>query len=225
VGFIVVNSLGQFVLEKWLLEDYTAGVMERFRPGPESVLKTSKYGQKMSVVRTPVAFGPSGSTAKHEAAHVVASKGKIRRATIIRQGDALGSTEPVELTPAAAAAAAADGHDGTSWDQFLTERYMGVSFSTAKSAAHAEMAGKDLEKEAVASTLQRKGTIFQADVDEAYRQADKARKGIASVEIVLIDHTGKMTQHKEETAKTTEQIMDETEQELQKMIQDELVGV
>jgi hypothetical protein len=206
--------------------------MERFRPVPESVLKTSKYGRYMSVVRTPVAFGPSGITANHEAAHVVASKGKIRRATIIPRGDALGSTEPEVMTPAAAAAAAADGHSGTSWDEFLTERYLGVPFGQAKAAARAELSGKEFEKQAVASTLQKKGTIFQADVDEAYRLADKAKKGIGTVEVTLIDNSGKKTQYRSESTKSVsqivnkleadekiEQIMDEFEREFEKELE------
>jgi hypothetical protein len=180
----------------------------------------------MLVVRNPLAFGPSGSTADHEAAHVVAAKGKIRSATIIRQGDALGSTVPEQMTPAAAAGAAADGHDGTSWDQFLTEHYMRVPFGQAKAAARAELTGKGLEKQAVASTLQKKGTIYQADVDEAYRIADKVRKKLGIVEITLIDNTGKMTQHKTETSKSARQIVNDLEeQEERENKAKELVGV
>ena len=61
-----------------------------------------------------------GSVAEHEAAHVVAA-GNIVSATIIPSGEALGTTQPVKLTAAAAAAAEAMGHDGTGWDMFLTE--------------------------------------------------------------------------------------------------------
>jgi hypothetical protein len=186
--------------------------MERFRPGPESVLKTSKYGRYMAVVRTPVAFGPSGSTAEHEAAHVVASDGEIDYASIIPQGDALGVTKPKKMTPAAAAGAAADGHDGFSWDQFLTEYIMGVPFEQAKAGARAKLSGRELEKQAIAGILQRKGIIFQADVDDAYRLADKVRKGVATVVVTLIDHKGKMTRYQTETAKTADQIIDELEE-------------
>ena len=127
------------------------------------------------------------------------------------------------MTPAAAAGAAADGHDGFGWDKFLTEHVMGVPFEQAKAGARAKLSGRELEKQAVAGILQRKGIIFQADVDEAYRLANKVRKGIATVVVTLIDNKGKMTRYQTETAQTADQIVDELEEKESK--EEETIGI
>src|ERR1700685_1280449 len=117
--------------------------MERFsyKPAEGMVQKTTKYGTYVSISSVQEQRKTPGETAWHEAAHTVAA-GRIHSATIIRNGDALGATRPERMTPAAAAAAAADGHGGTAWDAFLTENILGVSFSSAKAAARSELAGK-----------------------------------------------------------------------------------
>jgi hypothetical protein len=181
------------------------------RPGPEIVRKTTKYGMFASVERTPYTIGPSGKTAKHESAHVLVA-GEIVSATIIPSGDALGSTRPARMTAAAAAAAAADGHDGYGWDKIVSEYYLGVPFEQAKNGASAILSGRDLEKMAIAASLEANGTIFQHDVDEAYRLADKVRKGLATVVVVLIDSKGKKSEIKRETAQTADQIIKELEE-------------
>jgi len=195
--------------------------MERFGYGipGESVQKTTEHGQHISASKNPVTLGPSGDVAKHEALHVVASGGDIVSSTIVPEGNALGTTVPRKLTSAGAAAAAAFGHDGTSWDEFITEFYLGVSFGTAKAAARVELWGKDLEVQAVAGELQRKRTISQRDVTEAYEKADKVRRGVSEVIIIVFDLSGRKKEYREETDKDLETIIVEFERDEEKVHQ------
>ena len=80
---------------------------------------------------------------------------------------------------------------GTGWDEFLTENILGVSFDSAKAAARAKLAGKDLEKEEVAIVLEENGTIDQSHVEQAYRKTRDRRKGIVDVFIAIVDSQGK----------------------------------
>jgi hypothetical protein len=164
---------------------------ERFsyKPAEGKVQKTTESGATISISSRQEQRKRPSETAWHESAHIVAS-GRIKSATIIPSGDALGSTTPEVMTPAAAAAAAADGHGGTGWDKFLTERILGLSFASAKAAARAALSGKGLEKEEVAIALEEKGTIGQSDVDEAYEKASNRRNGIIDVFIEVEDIDG-----------------------------------
>lgn len=135
--------------------------------------------------RLPIA----GSVANHEAAHIVVA-GTIRRATIIRSGNALGTTEPVKMTAAAAAAAAAMGYGGFGWDKFLTENYLGVAFESAKAQARAKLKGREEVRQEIATLLQIRKTIGQTDVDEAYENVRLRRNGIYPVEIKVFYKKG-----------------------------------
>jgi len=197
--------------------------MERFGYGipGESVQKTTEHGQHIAASKNPVKLGPSGDVAHHEALHVVASGGDIVSATIVPDGNSLGTTVPSRLTPAGAAAAAAFGHDGASWDEFVTVHFLGVSFRAAKAAARAELQGKDLEVKAVAGELQKKKTISKRDVDKAYEKADKVRKGISEVIIIVFDLSGRKKEYREETDKDLETIIVEFEKDEEKVHQGE----
>lgn len=158
--------------------------------GPASM--SYEDGTTVTVRKMEPARPMPGSVAEHEAAHVVAA-GEIVNATIIPSGDALGTTTPVRMTAAAAAAAEAMGHSGTGWDMFLTEHYLGVDRHTAKAAARAALSGKQEEMHEVATLLQERGTIGQSDVNEAWKNVDNRRHGIHIVE-VQINKPGEKTQ-------------------------------
>lgn len=132
-----------------------------------------------------------GSTAQHEAAHVVAA-GEIVHATIIPSGDALGTTQPVRMTAAAAAAADAMGYDGTGWDMFLTEHFLGVDAGTARSAARAALSGKQEEMWEVATILQEQKTIGQPEVRQAWQNVYERRQGIFPIKVEIITPDGKV---------------------------------
>lgn len=137
-------------------------------------------------------------TARHEATHIVVA-GQIRRATIIPSGNALGSTEPVEMTAAAAMAAHAMGHDGTGWDEFLTKFLLRVNPESAASVARAVLANKEEELQAVAEELEEKKTIGQYDVERAYQKAERRRQRIDRAKIVVLRPNGKSEEHELES--------------------------
>lgn len=128
-----------------------------------------------------------GNTARHEAAHIVAAEsgGGIKTATIIRRGNVLGSVEPSRISAKTGAAAAALGFDGTPWDKFVVEYGLGVSWSEAKSAARAELAGQEEFMEEVASTLQKEKTINQNHVDGARKRIEERKQGIYPVKVEI----------------------------------------
>lgn len=160
-----------------------------YKPAEGKIQRITESGARISISSIQEQRKRPSETAWHESAHIIASDGEIESATIIPSGDVLGSTKPKVLTPAAAAAA--HGHGGTGWDQFITEEFLGVSFSSAKEAAKAKLAGKGLEKEEVAIALEEKGTIGQSDVDEAYEKASNRRNGVVDVFVAIVDIQGK----------------------------------
>lgn len=132
-------------------------------------------------------------TAKHEAAHVVAS-GEIIEATIIPSGDALGTTQPKKMTAAAAAAAEAMGHSGTGHDMMLVKHYLGVSPEVAISAAKSALQGKEEEMKEVATLLEERRTIGQRDVEEARENVKNRAQGIFPIQIEIITADGNKKQ-------------------------------
>src|SRR3989344_3867669 len=142
-----------------------------------SVAKTFEGWITVTARKIETAKPIPGSVALHEAAHVVAA-GEIVMATIRPTGDALGTTQPVKMTAAAAAAPEALGHDGTGWDMFLTEHVLGVDPGTAKAAARSALAGRHDELHEVAILLEERGTIGQGDVNEARQNVSEKRQGI-----------------------------------------------
>jgi hypothetical protein len=159
-------------------------MMERLRISSEQTRTILKDGTEVVAQKIETPRPIPGSTAHHEAAHVVAS-GEIVEATIIPHGDALGSARPVRMTAASAAAAGAMGHGGTGWDRFITENYLGVDWGTAKSAARAALSGKeDLMKE-VAIVLEQEGTIGQYHVEEAKKRVSEKKQGIYPMKLEI----------------------------------------
>lgn len=149
------------------------------------VRKTYESGVTVEVHRLDIESRPiPGETAIHEAAHVVAA-GRIKSATIVPSGEALGTTVPVKLTAAAAAAPESLGHRGTSWDMYVTEHILGVDPGTAKAAARAALSGREEEMYEVAAILQKKKTIVQGDVEDARTNVINNRFGIHPVEVTI----------------------------------------
>lgn len=159
--------------------------MERLNLSASTIVTESlKGGTTITARKIEAPRVIPGSVAEHEAAHVVAA-GEIVSATIIPKGDALGTTQPVKMTAATAAAAEALGHTGTGWDMFLTEHVLGVDPGTAKAAARSALSGKDEELLEVATLLEERKTISQRDVEEARKNIIKRRQGIFEVEIEI----------------------------------------
>ena len=148
------------------------------------VERSFKDGSSIIVRRIYPQRVEPGSTAIHEAVHVVAA-GEIVSADNIPRGYALGTTRPVRMTAVAAAAPAALGHGGTSWDQFITENYLGVNFQTAKAVARSALVGKEGEINEVATLIEERSRITQTDVNEARRNVRACEEGIFSVEVTI----------------------------------------
>jgi hypothetical protein len=174
-------------------------------------MSVSENGPYISVDVTPVIIRPSGSVAIHEAGHVVASEDGIVSATIIRQGNALGTTVPVRLTPAnAGAGAIAEGDEhGAAQDEGVARYRLRVTWGESKAQARAALAGKEIEIKAVASALEEKGTIGPGDVKEAHEKAHKIRKGIAKAKVLFISSFGRKVSYEKETTQTAEEIVNE----------------
>ena len=172
---------------------YTAGVMER----PSVTMRvgtslTTERGAIIHVSKISKRRTPPGSTAKHEAAHIIAAQasGGIALATIIGTSEYAGATWPVVMTAMAAMAAKADGHDGYGWDEFMTQFILGVNPNAAASSAASYLASRHDYMYVVASKLQEKGTIGQGEVDEAYREVDDEKAGNWDVAIHLRSKEG-----------------------------------
>ena len=139
-----------------------------------------------------------GTTAEHEAIHVVAA-GEIVFATIIPSGNALGTAQPVRMTAASAAAPEAMGYDGTGWDMFVVKHILGVNPETAKAAARLALRGKEKEVKEVATLLQERGTIGQPDVREARQTVRKRSMGIFPAEVTIKNPDGETQIYSTET--------------------------
>ena len=164
--------------------------MERFSfTTTASTERTFEDGTTVSARKVEAKRPTPGPVAQHEATHVIAA-GKIVSATIIPSGDALGTTQPVKMTAAAAAAAEASGHDGTGWDMYLTEHILGVDPGVAKSAARIALSGKEEELQEVATMLQERGTIGQTDVKQARQNVSDRNQGIFPIEVEIITPDG-----------------------------------
>lgn len=155
----------------------------------KTVSKTFEDGTSVKARITNPQRLKFGRTAEHEAVHVVAAR-DIVSADNIPRGSALGTTRPVKLTAVAAAAPAALGHGGTGWDQFITEKYLGVNFETAKRAARSALSGKEEEIEEVATLIEERRVITQTDVNEARRNVRERRQGIFPVELKVVRPCG-----------------------------------
>ncbi len=172
--------------------------MERLRVTRGEVA-TKRYANGVSVHVTSHAehrihYGP---TAGHEAAHAIIKP--IRRATIIPSGNALGTTVPEVMTVEAAAAAAAMGYGGTSWDMHIVEHVFRVNRSTAIAAARAKLRGQEEVHAEVATILQLQKTIDQRDVNRARENVRKRRRGIFAVEVHVESPEGKKVTYEAET--------------------------
>jgi hypothetical protein len=171
-------------------------------------VKEHEGGVTIRVKKIEIIRPRPGSTAQHEAAHVVAS-GKIKSATIIPSGNALGTTIPEVMTAAGAAAAAAMGHDGVGWDLFVTEQMLGVDEQTAKAKARQALSGKQEEMNEVAIILEERKTISQSDVEEARENVKRRRSGIFPVEVEISSLRGKTICFSVESINSQVQIKDD----------------
>jgi hypothetical protein len=155
----------------------------------ESVRATFKGGLEVVARKIETPRPIPGLTARHEAAHVVAASA-IVEADIIPRGDTLGTTRPVRMTAATAAAAGAMGYQGTGWDRFLTENYLDVPWNSAINASQAVLSDKKDLLEEVATTLEEEKSIRQYHVEAAKKRVAEKRQGIYPV-ILEIYQSGK----------------------------------
>lgn len=165
--------------------------MERlFLPDEVLLTKTLENGTLVTAQKI-IPFRPTpSSVAEHEAAHIVVA-GEIDHATIIPSGNALGTTKPKRMTAAAAAAAEALGHDGTSWDMYLVEHVLGADPTQAKMEASMTLATREEERQEIATLLEERRTIGQSDVLEARENVRRRRGGIYPVEITVTPFKGR----------------------------------
>ncbi len=167
--------------------------MERlkFSPNQDIISKTLTTGVTIEAkIELPTTIMAS-DTANHEAKHVVAA-GEIEEASIVPRGNALGITRPKVLTAAAAAAPAADGHDGYGWDKRITVTYLGVNWESALSMGRQALAGKTRLVGLIAAQLDRKGTIYQTDVDKAKQKFEDENNGMYYAFVRIISSDGKI---------------------------------
>jgi len=150
----------------------------------EPVRTTLKGGIEVVARRIETPRPIPGLTAQHEAAHVVAAS-EIVEADIIPRGGALGTTRPVKMSAATAAAAGAMGYKGTGWDRFLTEYYLQVPWNAAIDSSHAVLSGKKDLIEEVAVTLEEEKSIQQYHVEVAKKRVAEKRQGIYPVKLEI----------------------------------------
>lgn len=164
--------------------------MERLKLGTtESDATKLNDGTTINAYKVGIKRPTPSPVAMHEAAHIVAA-GEIVSATIIPSGSTRGKTHPVKMTAAAAAAAEALGHSGTSWDMYLTEYILGVDPGVAKSAARSALSGRSEEMLEVATLLEERRTIGQADVKEARENVKDKNLGIFPIKVEIITRGG-----------------------------------
>ena len=166
--------------------------MERFsyRPAEKTAVITTKRGSIVSITSREKPTKTPGEVAWHESAHVTVA-GRIKSATIVQSGTALGSTTPEIMTAPAAAAAEADGGSGTGHDRVVTEIFLGVGWEAAQAAARPILAAKrDVQRE-IAGMLEEEGTIGQRHVEEAETRVRRRRAGIHLVRIQVTDSQGR----------------------------------
>jgi hypothetical protein len=181
------NSTNIFVIKKSFNE---IGVKSAEPPKIFSInvstcpVKVYKDDFKVEVVKEEPPKIIASDTSLHEADHSVVADvyGGIIEADVIRRGNTGGTTWPVRMTAPTAAAPAAMGRCGTSWDEYVVRR-SGQDWSTAKAVARTILLQKiELRKE-VAETLERKKKITQFDIDVAKRNVEERDKGIHPVRV------------------------------------------
>ena len=119
-----------------------------------------------------------GSTAIHEAQHIVPDPRNVRMGSIIPDAGSLGRVEPYEPNPIQAAAPHAMGSSGTSHDLRVIE-YGGFDVSAAISNAREVVSKLHDEVQAVASVLQEKGEISGLEAEWVMNEvANPDRKSV-----------------------------------------------
>ena len=167
-------------------------MVERLRIDTSESVRTVLKGDIEVVARKIVTPRPiPGFPAQHEASHVVAAK-EIVEADIVPRGDALGTTRPVRMDAATAAAAGAMGYKGTGWDRFLTEHYLHVPWNTAINSSKEVLSGKKDLLEEVAVLLEEKKIIRQYHVEEAKKRVAEKKQGIYPVKLDIYQSGNKV---------------------------------
>jgi hypothetical protein len=117
-------------------------------------------------------------TSLHEALHIITAENNgtsVESATIVKSGNALGSTQLSRPDAASAMAAHAHGHSGTSWDVYITTR-MGVNTQTASSTAVAIVNENYHQLNPVAVALEENRTMSGTEIRSVIREADEDKK-------------------------------------------------
>jgi len=124
-----------------------------------------------------------GNTASHESKHATVAYFNgtgVESVTIIPGPGYLGLTKLARFDAAAAAAADADGHSGTSHDLAIIG-FAGHDASSARSAARSVMDSNRDVIEDVAIKLEENGTIYESDIKESVNHTRKEREADAVV--------------------------------------------
>lgn len=134
----------------------------------EPVRTVLEDGREVVVWRIKTPEVTASETAYHETDHsLVADDHKgIVGADIIQRGNMGGTTHPVEMTEDTAAAAAAMGGRGTSFDEYLV-RMTGGDWLRGQAAARKILLGKKELRKELAGILQIKKRIKQFDIEVA----------------------------------------------------------
>ena len=157
-----------------------------------NVSQILENGIRVTAVKTKEMKEPEiipGKTANHEARHAVAARRNgtgVESATIIPGPGYLGMTKLSKFDAIAAAAAHAHGDSGTGHDLSII-RASGISESAAINGARSTLSGAEKEVYAVASLLEKKGTLSGSEIDTAMVGSEKNETSMASIFINMPD--------------------------------------
>lgn len=151
--------------------------------------KSLPNGVRVNVVETKfqeIKKRIPGSTAIHEAKHIVAASVPVIMATIIpsRREGYNGLTQLAAFDPVAAVAPYATGSSGTGHDTFIVER-MGYSVSSLAGTARRRI-NKNWDKViAIADALEEKGTIGTQEIRRAMQEGSKKENTTEKSEVLF----------------------------------------
>lgn len=132
------------------------------------------------------------SVADHEATHaaLLILRGKqAKRATIIQEGDALGSVEPDVFDEVAAVGPHAKGSSGTGWDIFLTKQ-RGYNVGNAISTARSLINVNEEPIRAIGNALDEKKTMTHYDIKKVMDQAIEEKNKQPTAHLLVTDSNG-----------------------------------
>lgn len=132
------------------------------------------------------------SVGDHEATHaaLLILRGKrVKKATVIPEGDSLGSVESDVFDEVAAVGPHAKGSSGTGWDIFLVKR-RGSSVDNAISAAKDLINKNDDKIRAVGNALDENKTMTHYDIKKVMDQVDEDKNKPPNADILVTDIYG-----------------------------------